>query len=261
MSNAGLLRAAGASSYKIVNLFGVAEGIGTSFELLSNDSNYQRPATAGAMALRIKSGGNAADDAAGAGARTVKLIGLDTSLTEITETITTAGASASSYTTATFFRLFSAEVLTSGTRPTNGANSHAASIVIEDSAAAVWGTIEFADLAHSITQSACYTIPQTLLNGTTIKSAYLMSYLLTVNTGKNVDGLLCYATDITNSTAPFSPMLVAREHIGFATEIQVTPASPLGPFPPGTDMIAMVRGASTPDVGAALEYALLKKSI
>jgi len=261
VSNAGLLRSAGESAYKIVNLFGHASSVGTAYELLSNDGFYQRPAVSGATPLRVKAGGNAADDAAGAGARSVKLTGLNAALTEITETIVTAGASASSFTTASFFRLHRVEVEDTGTRPTSGTNSHAASIVIEDSGAAVWGTVEFGDLAHSVSQTSCYTIPLTLANGTTIKSAYLMSYLLTVDTGKTVDGVLCRASNILTTAAPFSPMLVEREHIGFSNEIQVVPASPMGPFPPGTDLIAMVRGASTPDVGAALEYALLKAAI
>lgn len=93
--------------------------------------------------MRIKAGGNAADTAAGAGAREVTLIGLDASGNVVTEAIATNGISASSATTNSFIRLYRAYVSASGTYATAAAGSHTAAIVIENSAGGTdWLTID-----------------------------------------------------------------------------------------------------------------------
>lgn len=72
-----------------------------------------------ASTIRIKAGGNAADDAAGTGARTVYISGLDANYLEINDTITTAGASASTATTNTYLRVLRAYVKTVGSSELN----------------------------------------------------------------------------------------------------------------------------------------------
>lgn len=69
---------------------------------------------AAASALRIKAGGNAADAAAGAGARKVLVTGLNANFVEVSEEVTLAGASASSPTTTTFIRVLEAHVTDCG---------------------------------------------------------------------------------------------------------------------------------------------------
>lgn len=78
--------------------------------------------------VRIKAGGNAADDASGAGAREITLEGLDENWDQITETITTAGASASSVTTNQFIRVTRAYCSSVGTYTGNNTGE----IVIEN---------------------------------------------------------------------------------------------------------------------------------
>lgn len=68
-----------------------------------------------AAAVRVKAGGDAADDAAGLGAQSVVVVGLDENWERAEETLVTAGASASSPTTTTFIRVFRAYVLDVGT--------------------------------------------------------------------------------------------------------------------------------------------------
>lgn len=68
-----------------------------------------------ATTVRIASGGNAADDASGAGAQTVLVTGLDENWAWTTVTLTTAGASASAAPAQTFIRVNKAEVVTCGT--------------------------------------------------------------------------------------------------------------------------------------------------
>ena len=68
-----------------------------------------------AETVQVKAGGNAADDAAGAGARTITVEGLDSNWAEVSEDITLAGASASSATSASFIRVNRAYIKTAGT--------------------------------------------------------------------------------------------------------------------------------------------------
>lgn len=74
---------------------------------------YPFPSTA--LAVRVKVGGNAADDTAGANAQEVTVVGLDENWAVATEAIATAGASASSATTTTFIRIHRAYVSGTGT--------------------------------------------------------------------------------------------------------------------------------------------------
>lgn len=87
--------------------------------------------TGTALAMRVKAGGNTADTSAGTGARTVTIQGLDENFAIASETVTLAGASASSATTTTFSRVLRVLVATTGTGRVN-----AGDIVIEDSGGA-----------------------------------------------------------------------------------------------------------------------------
>lgn len=105
-----------------------------------------------ASALRIQAGGNAADTAAGAGAQTITVYGLDENWDEVSETISTNGASASSPTSTTFIRVYRAVVSTVGTY--HAANTGA--ITIETTGGTVVGYIA-AGLGQ--TQMAIYSVP------------------------------------------------------------------------------------------------------
>jgi len=86
---------------------------------------------AAATTLRIKAGGDALDTAAGAGAREVTLQGIDELGNEVTESLATAGASASAVTTNKFIRLYRAWVSSVGRYGTMAAGGHEDDIVIE----------------------------------------------------------------------------------------------------------------------------------
>ena len=68
-----------------------------------------------AETVRIRGGGNAADDVAGLGAQQVTVEGLDTDFNPVSETIDTAGINPSAATTQTFIRVLRAFVARSGT--------------------------------------------------------------------------------------------------------------------------------------------------
>lgn len=109
-----------------------------------------------ALPVRIRAGGNVNDTAVGTGARTVSITGLDASCNVISETVTTAGASASAATAQSFFRVSLARVVTSGTY-TNGVNdANIGAIVIETTSGASMTTI-LAGVGQN--QAAIYTVP------------------------------------------------------------------------------------------------------
>ena len=64
---------------RIRHQFGRNVACGTSYTPVSDIGVYRTPQVGSATALRIKAGGNAADTAAGAGARSVRLTGIDAS--------------------------------------------------------------------------------------------------------------------------------------------------------------------------------------
>jgi hypothetical protein len=144
-----------------------------------------------ATTVRIKAGGNAADDAAGAGAREITVQGIDDSFNEVTETIATAGASASSNTTTLFWRVHRAWVSAVGTYGV----ANTAAIDIENSGG---GT----DLIRIGADEG-----QTLFTGWTVpigKTAYLLSTDAYVNTTTSVRIRLLTRANIDDTSAPMS---------------------------------------------------------
>jgi len=155
------LAARGFTNYKIEHKFGRDESVDTTFKPVCIGGVWPTPTTSNATPLRIKAGGNANDTAAGSGAREITVIYLDTNLAVQTETLATAGASASSYTSGNVFRLLRAYVSASGTYASaSGGFSHSASITLESSSED-WATIDATDIVRAQSQIACYTVPAT----------------------------------------------------------------------------------------------------
>ena len=109
------------------------------------------PFPTAALALRIKAGGDAADDSTGAGARKVVVEGLDANFEPITSEITTNGASVSSATTELYMRLNRAYVTDCGTY--GAANT--GEIIIENTSGVTLGDI-IAEVGQ--TESSIYTV-------------------------------------------------------------------------------------------------------
>lgn len=89
--------------------------VNSTYTPITQSGFYRTPQATGAVALRVKAGGNANDTASGSGAREITLIGLDQAGNVIVETLATAGASASDATVQLFIRLTDAFVSKSGT--------------------------------------------------------------------------------------------------------------------------------------------------
>ena len=173
---------------------------------------------AGATQLRVKAGGNAADTAAGTGARSIKLWGLDDSGNEITEVIVTAGASASVASSASFIRLYHAEVHESGTYGTQAAGSHAGDIVIENAAGTEdWAEMLLNGFASATTCIGSLTIPRNHVG-------LITSVKITVDTSgsKTMDVLFMQRSNILQTVAPYSPIIKVQEFLGLEVGQSIT---------------------------------------
>jgi len=158
-------------------------------------------ALSAATTVRIKAGGNVADTSAGAGARELTVQGIDDSLNEVTETITTAGASASSATTTSFWRVHRMWVSATGTYGDNNTGD----IVVENSG----GGTDICTLEAGKGQSedAIWTVP-------TGKTAYLMSIHITVDASKPADVRMYVRENMDDTTAPMTAKRMKKNFLG-----------------------------------------------
>lgn len=204
-----------------VRKFGHNESVGTSFEDIW-DAGGTYPFPTSALAVRVAAGGNAADDSAGAGARTIRVVGLDETWADASEDITLAGASASAATTTTFIRVFRAYVLTAGTygAPNTG------DISIETT-----GSTELARIPAGLGQTmmAVYTIPAG-------KVGYLVGIDVASETKKTFSIRLWRREDADTTSAPFSGKRLVSEFHGIADRASRSYRTLPAVFPAMTDI-------------------------
>ena len=199
-----------------------------------------------ATTVRIKAGGNAADTAAGAGAREITIEGLDNTGAAATETIATAGAAASSATSTSFWRVFRASVSSCGTY--GAANT--AAVIIENSGG---GT----DLITILTEEGqskygAYAIPLG-------KTGYLLDVLVEADAAKAADFRVCTREDLTDaSSAPFSAVQVKLYFDGVLGQAAIDPHSPIFSLPALTDIwIEAEGGGAGTEVSCDFEILLV----
>ena len=237
----------------VVHKFGFSGTIGTSFAPLTPLNDYQMPLAAAGTALRVKAGGNAADDVAGAGARGVTMEGLSSvDGSFISETVDTAGALASSATTALFMRGFRAYPSGSGTHADGFTTfSQAAAITIENSA----GGTDWMQIGAALgqTQIAAYSVPLG-------KNAFVERLLFNVSSNKAVSFKFMQRRDILAASAPFAPWRLIEQMDEITGETEVGLSAPLGPFPALTDLMIFAKveagtGSASVDLEILLEDA------
>lgn len=143
-----------------------------------------------ATTVRIKAGGNANDTAAGTGAREVIVQGIDDSFNEVSEAITTAGASASSATSTSFWRIHRAWVSAVGTY--DGANIDA--VTIENSGGGT-DLIEIGGAEKGQTQFTAWSVPIG-------KTAYWLTMHIEVDANKSANVRVYTRQDFDITVAP-----------------------------------------------------------
>ena len=240
------------AGHSIVHKFGHNDLVGTSFVPVTSTGSYPTPQVSGATTLRVKAGGNANDTAAGTGAREITLTGLDETGAEVTETLATAGASASSVTTTTFLRLYRVAVSASGTYATAAAGSHAGIITIENGAGGTdWGSIDLIGFAFAQSTIGVYTIPLG-------KTGYLLSAELSAASTKLIDAVFFQRGNILETAAPYSAMKVLFEWGGITDDRNKIIKSPINGLEALTDVGFMTKvDTGTADVGVDFEILLV----
>lgn len=180
-----------------------------------------------ATTVRIKAGGDAADTAAGAGAREVTVQGIDDSFNETTEAIATAGVVASAATTTSFWRIHRAWV--SGIGTYGGAN--AAAVVIENSGGGT-DLIEIGGgggvtAGKGQTQFAGWTVP-------IAKTAYYLGAHIQVDTNKSATVRVYTRADIDDTTAPMKSKRL-RDFYAVKGNFRYAPKAPAVVIPAKSD--------------------------
>lgn len=227
--------------------FGRNTAIGSAYTPVTRSGFYRTPQSTGAVALRIKAGGNANDTANGSGAREITLVGLDATGEVITQTLATAGASASQATIELFMRLTSAYISKSGTYASQTAGSQAGSIIIENSAGNQdWALIADGTLGKGVAEIAAYTTPCN-------KSAAILNITVSSDADKKANIVLFQRKNILETSAPYSPLSLVIEFPQSAGLRDVKFDPPLY-FPPLCDFgfLASV-SASTVDVAIGFD--------
>lgn len=222
--------------------FGRHANVGTTYAPVAIGGIYRTPQPASATQLRIKAG-NANDDAAGTGARTVVIQGLSATGALVSDTLTADGTNASSNSGNSYIRLFRGYVATSGTYATATAGSHAADVVIENAAGTEdWLTIDSTDFPKGQSEVACYSVPLGY-------RAFVSKIHISVESNKTADLIFFKRENILDTAAPYQAM---REQLRFgavAGEAYLDRSSdPLGPFPALTDIGFMAKAASSAQV-------------
>jgi len=236
--------------HSIVHKFGHNTSIGTTYVPVASLGLYNTPQVAGATTLRIKAGGNANDTAAGTGAREITLTGVDETGAEVTETLATAGASASGTTTATFMRLYRMSVSYSGTYATQNTGSHAATITIENGAGGTdWGAIDLDGFAFGQSTIGAYTIPLG-------KTAYLLGAELSAETTKTIDAIFFQRANILETAAPYTAMRALFEWSGIADSRTKLIKAPINGLEELTDIGFLVK-VSTGTANVDIDFEIL----
>ena len=233
----------GCSAYHV---YGRHVDIGATFTPVTRSGYYRTPQASAPVHLRIKSGGNANDTAAGSGGRAITFIGINATGDLITETVATAGASASAATTQHFIRLREAFVSASGTYATQTAGSHASTINIEDTAGNLWATIADGSLGRGNMEQAVFTTPKD-------RAALVTNVFLSSDANKKANIVFYKREGILKTVAPYDDMQLINEFPQSAGLFDLEFNPPLY-FPPLTDFGFMASvSASTVDVSIGID--------
>ena len=191
--------------YADVHKFGTNGAIGTTITPVCSSGFYRTPTTA--VSLEVVST-STNDTAAGSGARSVTVEGLDANGVFQKKTTATDGTSAAAI-SGTWLRVFRMYVSTSGTYATQTASSHAGTITVQvASGGDVWAQIEVdSGLGLGQSQIGAYTVPKG-------KEAYLCTNQFSIDSNKTVNLYFFKRDNILDTTAPYEPMRLQSVYEG-----------------------------------------------
>lgn len=199
--------------YDVIHKFGRNSNVPNGSFAFVTTLGQTAHALSAATTVRIKAGGNAADDAGGLGAREITIQGIDSAFNEVTETITTAGALASAVTTKSWWRVHRMWVSAIGTY---GA-SNTGAITLENGTGGtdiiIIGTVE------GQTEDAIWTCPID-------KTAYLLSVHITIDSSRAADIKIFTRDDIDDVTAPMKARRIMKHFDGLINPFVYKTLSP-----------------------------------
>lgn len=192
--------------------FGHNPAVGTSHEdVWINGDTYQWPTTPQTLEV-ISTSAN--DTAAGTGARSVRIIGLDQDWNEIEETVATNGTSASAATVNQFIRVNRAYVQDAGQYASTSAGSNHGKVTIRQSGAgSILGVIDVDGVSKGQTEQTMFSVPAG-------KTALIGQVSITVEANKTAEVNLFIREGADIVTAPFSSKKIINEYHGVTGSIE-----------------------------------------
>ena len=197
-----------------------------------------------ATTVKIAAGGNVNDTAAGSGAQSVKIDGLDETGAFATETVATAGSSASASTTTTFIRVFRATVVAVGTY--GGSNTG----VIDITPTSAATELLYIGAGEGQTEHCQYTVPLGY-------DGYVIGLSVEADGSKAADFRVMTRENILTTTGAMSPVRLRWFFDGVTGLFSTSTASPIMHLPPLTDIWVEAEGSgATTECGADMEINL-----
>lgn len=200
--------------------FGTNPAVGATEELVSQTGAASPYRPTSAQSVEIVSA-DAADAAAGAGARTVTVIGLNASWLEVSETVTLNGTNAVALTTA-FIRIYRAFVATCGTYSANNTGTLTLRV------AGGGTTFVLISAGFGQTQTSHYTVPAN-------KRLYVFDAHLFSEATKPASFYFWQRQDADTVAAPFAAKRLVNDFLGIDGSDNLDYPEPLD-FPPKTDL-------------------------
>ncbi len=204
--------------------------VGTTMVPIASSLKYPTPTTA--TTLEVVS--NDADDTvAGAGARTVTILGLDANWDEITQTVNMNGLTAVPF-PIDMIRVYDWWVASSGVYATSATGSHQGIITIQTSPGAVlWFNGTITPYPKGQSEISGFTVPDGF-------RAYVFIHSIVADSTKSVDVMMTRRIDADDVTVPFSAMRSMKEFTGVsASPVGAHGKSPINSFAARTDIVFM----------------------
>ena len=229
-----VLTARGLTEYTVTHKFGRNDSVGTSFVAVSLIGDFQMPTTAQALEV-VSSSAN--DTAAGTGARSITIEGLDGSFNPISQDVIMNGTTAVAVTT-NMTRINRAYVKDSGSYASVASGSHAGDVTIRAAGGgASWALLSVTDYARGQSELGAYSVSAG-------KSALVRIISVSVDSTKNANIMLFQRKNSNVVSAPFSPARIVFELGGVSGETVLSTVAPLGPFSGPCDLYFLAKVAS-----------------
>lgn len=208
-------------SHSVVNKFGEADAIGTTWTVITDSKTYPTPTAA--VALEILSSSDV-DSTSNAGAQQVLIQGIGADWREQTETVSLQGTQAVDLSN-TWLRVYRMYVVNTNTYASTSASTHDGTITLRvDGGGATWA---------QLTKDGVFGYGQSLIGAYTVpkgKTAFLTSYSADIEPTKNANLALfqrCGADDV---ASPYEPMRLQSLHKGLQNTLVITNHVSRGPF-------------------------------